>query len=203
MIGFWHRSRPGRTLDLYLASRGPLLARGMSFSAVFSVFAAVYVFFAIFGILFESSTGLRDAVVAGLASTIPGLIDTGGGGAIDVDALFDVQLLGVSGVLVMLALVFTASGWLRSFRAGVRTIFGLPQKDRAFLLMRLIDVARVFALGILMLLSAALSAVLAYLVFSDFLLSSATMLGIFLGVDLIMNGASMISLWSEARKIEA
>lgn len=55
----------------------------------------------------------------------------------------------------------------------------------------------------LMLLSAALSAVLAYLVFSDFLLSSATMLGIFLGVDLIMNGASMISLWSEARKVEA
>ena len=139
MIAWWWASRPGRTLALYLDSRGPLLARGMSFSAVFSVFAAVYVFFAIFGILFESNTGLRDAVVAGLASTIPGLIDTGGGGAIDVDALFDVQLLGVSGVLVMLALVFTASGWLRSFRAGVRTIFGLPQKYRAFLLMRLID----------------------------------------------------------------
>ena len=159
MIAWWWASRPGRTLALYLDSRGPLLARGMSFSAVFSVFAAVYVFFAIFGILFESNTGLRDAVVAGLASTIPGLIDTGGGGAIDVDALFDVQLLGVSGVLVMLALVFTASGWLRSFRAGVRTIFGLPQKDRAFLLMRLIDVALIFALGVLMLFSAALSVI--------------------------------------------
>jgi uncharacterized membrane protein HdeD (DUF308 family) len=55
----------------------------------------------------------------------------------------------------------------------------------------------------LMLLSAALSAVLAYLIFSDFLLSSATMLGIFLGIDLLMNGVSMISLWNEARKIEA
>ena len=40
---FWQASRPGRTLALYLASRGPLLARGMSFSAVFSAFAAVYV----------------------------------------------------------------------------------------------------------------------------------------------------------------
>ena len=157
MIGFWYRSRPGRTLDLYLASRGPLLARGMSFSAVFSVFAAVYVFFAIFGIVLESTPALRDAVVTGLSNTIPGLIDTGSGGAVDVDALFDTQVLGVSGLVVLAILTFTASGWLRSFRDGVRTIFGLPQKDRVFVLMRMIDVALIFALGVLMLLSAALS----------------------------------------------
>lgn len=159
MIGLWRRSRPGRTLALYLESRGPLLARGMSFSAVFSVFAAVYVFFAIFGILFESSDELRDAVVAGLSSTIPGLIDTGYGGAVDVDALFNVQVLEISGLIVLVILTFTASGWLRSFRDGVRTIFGLPQRDRGFVLMRLIDVAMIFALGVLMLLSAALSVV--------------------------------------------
>lgn len=159
VIGVWQRSRPGRTLALYLASRGPLLARGMSFSAVFSAFAAVYVFFAVFGILFESSKDLRDAVVIGLSNTIPGLIDTGTGGAVDVDALFDVQVLGVSGLLVLAILTFTASGWLRSFRDGVRTIFGLPQKDRGFLLMRMIDVALIFALGVLMLLSAAFSVV--------------------------------------------
>ena len=82
MIAWWWASRPGRTLALYLDSRGPLLARGMSFSAVFSVFAAVYVFFAIFGIVLDSSPALRDAVVTGLSSTIPGLIDTGSGGAV-------------------------------------------------------------------------------------------------------------------------
>lgn len=159
MIGSWHASRPGRTLALYLASRGPLLARGMSFSAVFSVFAAVYVFFAVFGIVFGSSPALRDAVVAGLANTIPGLIDTGAGGAVDMDTLFDVQVLGISGLVVLAILTFTASGWLRSFRDGVRTIFGLPQKDRGFLLMRMIDIALVFALGVLMILSAAFSVV--------------------------------------------
>ena len=41
MIAWWWASRPGRTLALYLDSRGPLLARGMSFWAVFAVFAAV------------------------------------------------------------------------------------------------------------------------------------------------------------------
>lgn len=156
---WWWASRPGRTLARYLDSRGPLLARGMSFSAVFSVFAAVYVFFAIFGIVFESSPALRDAVVHGLANTIPGLIDTGSGGAVNVDALFDVQVLGISGLIVLGILTFTASGWLRSFRDGVRTIFGLPRKDRGFLLMRLIDVALIFALGVLMILSAAFSVV--------------------------------------------
>lgn len=156
---WWWSTRPGRTLALYLESRGPLLARGMSFSAVFSVFAAIYVFFAIFGIVFESSPLLRDAVVEGLSSTIPGLIDTGSGGAVNVDALFDVQVLGVSGLIVLGILTFTASGWLRSFRDGVRTIFGLPRKDRGFLLMRLIDVALIFALGVLMILSAAFSVI--------------------------------------------
>ncbi|WP_162435340.1 YihY/virulence factor BrkB family protein [Pseudoxanthomonas koreensis] len=159
LIRLWHGSRPGRTLALYLESRGPLLARGMSFSAVFSVFAAVYVFFAVFGVVFGSSPALRDAVVAGLSNTIPGLIDTGAGGAVYVDALFDVQVLGISGLVVLAILTFTASGWLRSFRDGVRTIFGLPQKDRGFLLMRLIDVALVFALGALMILSAAFSVI--------------------------------------------
>ena len=156
---WWWSTRPGRTLALYLESRGPLLARGMSFSAVFSVFAAIYVFFAIFGIVFESSPLLRDAVVEGLSSTIPGLIDTGSGGAVNVDALFDVQVLGISGLIVLGILTFTASGWLRSFRDGVRTIFGLPRKDRGFLLMRLIDVALIFALGVLMILSAAFSVI--------------------------------------------
>jgi len=159
MMRWWWNSRPGLTLERYLESRGPLLARGMSFSAVFSVFAAVYVFFAVFGIVFESSSVLRDAVVEGVSATIPGLIDTGDGGAIDVDALFDVQVLGISGLVAMLALVFTASGWLRSFRDGVRTIFGLPQKDRGFLLMRLIDMALIIALGVLMVFSAALSVI--------------------------------------------
>lgn len=156
---WWWSTRPGRTLALYLESRGPLLARGMSFSAVFSVFAAIYVFFTIFGIVFESSPLLRDAVVEGLSSTIPGLIDTGSGGAVNVDALFDVQVLGISGLIVLGILTFTASGWLRSFRDGVRTIFGLPRKDRGFLLMRLIDVALIFALGVLMILSAAFSVI--------------------------------------------
>ena len=155
----WRASRPGRTLSRYLESRGPLLARGMSFSAVFSVFAAVYVFFAVFGIVFDSSPMLQEAVVQGLTHTIPGLIDTGSGGAVELDALFDAQILGISGLLVLLILTYTASGWLRSFRDGVRTIFGLPQKDRGMLLMRLIDVALIFALGVLMVLSAAFSVI--------------------------------------------
>lgn len=156
MIRLWRDSRVGRTLALYLDSHGPLLARGMSFSAVFSVFAAVYVLFAVFGIVFEFSPTLRDGVVRALSTTIPGLIDTGSGGAIQVDALFDVQVLGASGLVVLLILTFTASGWLRSFRASVRTVFGLPLQDRGFLFMRLIDLVLVVALGALTLLSAAL-----------------------------------------------
>ena len=47
-------------LRLYLASRGPLLARGMSFSALFSAFAALYVLFAVSG-TFDQLTNLATA----------------------------------------------------------------------------------------------------------------------------------------------
>ena len=78
MIAWWWASRPGRTLALYLDSRGPLLARGMSFSAVFSVFAAVYVFFAIFGILDPTKvtrSALQNAAsIAGLMITTEAMV---------------------------------------------------------------------------------------------------------------------------------
>jgi uncharacterized membrane protein HdeD (DUF308 family) len=51
----------------------------------------------------------------------------------------------------------------------------------------------------LMLLSSVLSFILAVMIFSDFALSATTMLGIFLGVDLLMTGVSMIVLWNETK----
>lgn len=157
VLDWWNGTRAGRSLTRYGQARGSLLARGMTFSAIFSIFAAVYVLFAVFGIWFEASPGLRDGVLTMLASAIPGLIDTGEGGAIDVDALFNVPALSLSGLLVLAILANTASGWLGAFREGVRGVFGLPQPQRPAILTWLFDLLALLGLGLLMLLSVVLS----------------------------------------------
>jgi len=157
LIDWWNATRAGRSLARYGQARGSLLARGMTFSALFSIFAAIYVLFAVFGIWFEASPGLRDGVLSMLASAIPGLIDTGEGGAIDANALFNVPALSVSGVLVLALLANTASGWLGAFREGVRGVFGVGQPSRPAILTWLFDLVALLGLGLLMLLSVVLS----------------------------------------------
>lgn len=157
ILEWWGGTRPGRALTRYGDARGPLLARGMSFSAIFSVFAGLYVLFAVFGIWFEASPGLRDGVIGLLETAVPGLLDTGGGGALPVDALFSVPALGISGLIVLAVLANTAAGWLGAFREGVQTIFGLPKPGRPALLIWLLDLAALLGIGVLLLVSAVLS----------------------------------------------
>jgi membrane protein len=78
MTGFRGSIRPGRVLALYLDSRGPLLARGMAFSALFPVFAARYVLFAVAGIVFKSSLGGAADRRVGLLHAVPPAITHSG-----------------------------------------------------------------------------------------------------------------------------
>lgn len=157
LIEWWTATRAGRSLARYGQARGSLLARGMTFSALFSLFAAVYVLFVVFGIWFEASPSLRDGVLSMLASAIPGLIDTGEGGAIDATALFNVPALSISGALVLALLINTASGWLGAFREGVRGVFGMDKPQRSVFVIWAFDLLALLGLAILILISVTLS----------------------------------------------
>ena len=70
--------RPVRVFLRFGASGGEIMASGMSFQAVFAVFAGIWVGFSIFGIVLASNPALMDAVVAQLSNAIPGLIGENG-----------------------------------------------------------------------------------------------------------------------------
>ena len=165
------RLKAVRVFQHYNERRGPLLAAGLSYHSIFAVFAAIWVGFAIAGIVIQANPELRDALLDLISRSVPGLI---GDGAVNRDRLLDAGILGWTGAIAAVGLLFTALGWLASGRDAVRTMFGLPSTATHFLLQKLRDLGLALGFGAIMLLSAALS------VFSTAALGAALD---FLGVD--------------------
>ncbi|MBK4348854.1 YihY/virulence factor BrkB family protein [Lacisediminihabitans changchengi] len=151
--------RAVRVFQLYSQRNGPILAGGLSLTALYSVFAALYVGFAVLGLVIESDPGFKDAVVSTLSTSVPGLIDTGNGagGAIKLDALFTSRILGWSGIVALVAVLVTALSWFASARSAVRHFFELPPDKTFFLLLKAKDLGLVIAFGAVTLFSAGLS----------------------------------------------
>ena len=158
VISWVNRTRPMRVWNRYLRARGPLLAQGLSYQAIFAVFAALWVAFAIAGFVVRGDEALQQAIIDVLNTAIPGLIDTGDGdGAVAVDDLLSASILGWTGAIAAIGLIATALGWLASGRDAVRTIFGLPDSTMNPVLLKLADLATALGLGVIVVLSAAMS----------------------------------------------
>jgi membrane protein len=149
--------KPVRVFLDYSAHRGPLLAAGLSSQAIFAVFAAIWVAFSVFGIVLAGSPRLQDGLFALIGSAIPGLIDTGDGGAIKPGDLVNPTVFTWTGAIALGGLLFTALGWLASARDAVRVLGDLPGPRTNFLLLKLKDLGLAIGFGILLLISAVLS----------------------------------------------
>jgi membrane protein len=136
---------------------GNLLAAGISFQAVFAVFAAVYVGFAITGIWLGNNAEVFQALVEIINRAVPGLIGTDGEGIIAEEQLSSASLLGWTGVIAAVGLIWTAIGWLYYTRQAVRSIFALPKVAASFFLLKVVDLVLALAFGVLLLVSATLS----------------------------------------------
>jgi membrane protein len=138
----------------YFARNGPLLSAGLSYQAIFAVFAAVWVLFAVAGFVIRGNPTLLAAIVTALSHAVPGLIDTGSGGAISVDRLLQVGVLGITGAIAAVGLIFTALGWLASGRDAVRSMFGLSTAPVNFFVLKARDLGLAAGFGLVMILSA-------------------------------------------------
>jgi membrane protein len=144
-----------RVFQRFSSSGGELLASGMSFQAIFAIFAAIWVGFSIFGIVLASNPDVLNAVIDQLSNAIPGLI--GEDGAIDPAALSEARIFGWTGAIALVGLVMTAVGWLASTRDAIRRIFRLDPPKTNFLLLKLKDFGLALAFGLAIVLSAVVS----------------------------------------------
>lgn len=147
---------PIRVWRHFLNRNGFLLAAGVSYQALFAFFAAIYVAFAAAGIWLGGSKQSINAVIAIINSYIPGLISETGGiitpehaAAI---ATSTAGVLGVTGLVALGALIWTAIGWVTFSRRAVRDIFGLVPDRRNYFILKARDLlaAAVFALSLVL-----------------------------------------------------
>ena len=156
-VGWVQRRKAVRVVVRYGQDRGPILASGMAYQALFAVFAGLWVGFSIAGVVISQDAGLRQAIIDALDQAVPGLIDDGSGsGAVDPDSLTTGAAFS-SGIVAVLGLLFTALGWLASARDSVRTLFDLPPAATNPVLQKLVDLALGVGFALLLLVAAGLS----------------------------------------------
>jgi membrane protein len=150
------RTRPVRVMLHYSESGGPLFASGLAFQALFAIFAALFVFFAVFGFVLRDNAALRDSLLQLLTSSVPGLIGDKNA-LVSIDTLLDSSILGWTGVIAAAGLLWTALNFLGSLRQAVRILFSLPGPTVLFVLLKLKDAGLALVFGAVLIVSAALS----------------------------------------------
>ncbi len=153
---------PVRVWTRFGERNGPVLAAGMSYQALFAVFAGVYVGFSIAGIWLIGQPETFESLLTVVNTAIPGFI--GQDGVIQSD---DVAALGASsagfltwtGAIALIGLVMTATGWISFARLSIRVVFGMKPDTRNFAIVLALDLLVAIALGTLLVVAAVLSVV--------------------------------------------
>ncbi|WP_460801775.1 YihY/virulence factor BrkB family protein [Microbacterium sp. GXF6406] len=152
---------PVRVWRHFLQNNGFLLAAGVSYQALFAIFAAIYLAFAIAGIWLGGSPDAVNALIGVINSYIPDLISKDSKFATPEQAheiaRSTTSVLTLTGLVALGAVVWTAIGWVTFSRRAVRDMFGLPPDMRNFIILKARDLLAAVIFGISLIVGAALS----------------------------------------------
>jgi len=148
-------SRPARVYTHFGQSRGPILAAGMAYQAIFAIFAALWLVFSVAGIWLASNPALMDQLFVIINQSVPGLIEKGG--VVDPATLGDTEALTWASAIALVGLLATTLGWLSTTSQAVRGIFGMGQETTFFVLVKLRELGLGLAFGLALVVSAVIS----------------------------------------------
>jgi membrane protein len=160
--------RPVRVFLHYSNDNGPLIASGMTYQAIFALFAGIWFLFSVAGFVIKGDTNLQNQLFSTLNQFIPNLIaydpdgsgpGTSVSGAIEASTLLNTAALSWSGAISLVGVLLTAVGFLATLRTAIRIMFDLPNPTTNFLLLKLKDLGLTLAFGAVVLLTAVLSLV--------------------------------------------
>jgi membrane protein len=152
--------KPVRVFVHYNEDNGPLLASGMTYQAIFALFAGLWLAFSVAGFVVKSDPVLQNTLFSGLNRFIPRLVAYDGHpGAVQASTLLDTTGLSWSSAISLVGVVLTAVGFLGTLRTAVRIMFGLPGPTTNPVLLKLMDLGYTVGFGAVVLLTAVISLV--------------------------------------------
>lgn len=152
---------PVRVWRHFLQHNGFLLAAGVSYQALFAIFAAIYLAFAVAGLWLGGSAVAVDGMIEIINSYIPNLIRDQGG-VFTPDQVREIAasttgILSVTGLIALGTVIWTAIGWVTFSRRATRDIFGLPPDGRSYVILKARDLLAAVIFGVSLLLGSLLS----------------------------------------------
>jgi len=144
-----------RVYQIYSERGGNLSAAGMSFQALFATLAAVWVGFSIAAFVVQGDARKLQALITFIDSLVPHLIDSGG--LIDPAQLITNTALGITSVISLLIVGYTALKWMDFTRVAIRKSFDLPVNVGNFFFRKVRDLVIALLFGLAILISTAVS----------------------------------------------
>lgn len=138
----WYQStRLGRALARVATGQGNLLAGGIAYAALFSLFAALAIGWTIFMAVLGGNARLREQLIATVNDALPGILDDGGGtGILNPEQLVLSTAFTPTSMIAFAVLVWSALAMMTALRTSIRRMFGVVRLPENFLIMKLRDV---------------------------------------------------------------
>lgn len=129
------QTRPGRATNRFFIGQGPLLAAGVAYMALFSLTAAITFGWTVFSGVFNASPVFKEAVIEAANTALPGIFKTSATpqGIVDPNRITETTATSLTGVVALLATLFSASSVAGGLRRAIRTMFGLNPVPEAML----------------------------------------------------------------------
>lgn len=152
----WAMARkPVRAFLLYQEHHGAMLADSVTYRVLFSVFAGVFLGFAVAGVWLSGNPDALDVLVETVGAAIPGLV--GDDGLISPADIVQPLTLSIAGSVALVGLVGAAIGAIGSLRTAFRAIGDQPDDRTFFLWLLLRDLLLAIGFGALLAAAAAVT----------------------------------------------
>lgn len=145
-----------RAVLLYIENRGPALADGITYRALFSVFAAVLLGFSVAGLWLAGNPAAMQALIDAVDAAVPGLLDV-----VDLSEIAAPAGLTIAGIVSVVGLVLAGLGAIGSLRVAFQVLAGVRRDEASWLRSIATNVLLAVALGGMLIASAAVTFVAA------------------------------------------
>lgn len=158
LLAWWKQTRVARSLARYGNANGALLAGGIAYSALFSIFAGLAIAFTAFMAVLGGNGELREAVLEAIDDALPGVIDMGDGqgGILTPEQLVVSTGLSITSIIAVVVLLNSAMSVMSSLRTAIRAMFGIVAVGENAVLARVRDLGAFVVLAVAVLTTSAL-----------------------------------------------